>query len=141
MQPRTARRTITIGTLVLWGLASFACDQAHPGIAPDVQDVAASIDSAPQLDVAPPLDADDAASALDAPSDDTTADAANDAPLPSDTVLTDAITIADASDVVSAPMPDFTLPDVNPNSATNGMNVSPRAHLGEVTAWYFGHST
>ncbi len=48
---------------------------------------------------------------------------------------------ADIPDVASGPMPDFTLPDVNPNSATYGTSISPRDHLGEVTAWYFGHST
>ena len=37
--------------------------------------------------------------------------------------------------------PDFSLPDVNPNSATASQNVSPRTHLGKVSAWYFGHST
>lgn len=38
-------------------------------------------------------------------------------------------------------MPDFQLPDVNPNSATHGQQVSPRQHLQKVSAWYFGHST
>ena len=37
--------------------------------------------------------------------------------------------------------PDFSLPDVNPNSATSGHNVSPRTHLGAISAWYFGHAT
>jgi hypothetical protein len=37
--------------------------------------------------------------------------------------------------------PDFALQDVNPNSATSGQSVSPRAQLGKVSAWYFGHST
>ncbi len=36
---------------------------------------------------------------------------------------------------------DFHLPDVNPNSATFGGEVSPRDHLGRVSAWYFGHAT
>ncbi|MEZ5064146.1 MAG: hypothetical protein R3B81_05395 [bacterium] len=39
------------------------------------------------------------------------------------------------------PMPDFSIADVNPNSATNGEMVSPRDHLGDVSAWYFGHAT
>lgn len=39
------------------------------------------------------------------------------------------------------PMPDFTLQDVNPNSPTFDQGVSPRDHLQEVSAWYFGHST
>jgi hypothetical protein len=37
--------------------------------------------------------------------------------------------------------PDFAIADVNPNSATSGQLVSPRDHLGSVSAWYFGHST
>lgn len=36
---------------------------------------------------------------------------------------------------------DFELPDVNPNSATKGADVSPRDYLGQVSAWYFGHAT
>lgn len=37
--------------------------------------------------------------------------------------------------------PDFSLQDVNPNSATAGKFVSPRGELGGVSAWYFGHAT
>ena len=37
--------------------------------------------------------------------------------------------------------PDFSLPDVNPNSTTASQNVSPRTMLGKISAWYFGHST
>lgn len=33
--------------------------------------------------------------------------------------------------------PDFSLADANPNSATFEAAVSPRDHLGEITAWYF----
>jgi hypothetical protein len=40
-----------------------------------------------------------------------------------------------------APKPDFSLADVNPNSATSGEQVSPRDYLGKVSAWYFGHAT
>ena len=40
----------------------------------------------------------------------------------------------------NGPMPDFHLEDVNPASATFGDSVSPRQHLGEITAWYFGHA-
>jgi hypothetical protein len=36
---------------------------------------------------------------------------------------------------------DFSLRDVNPNSATYSFNVSPRQFLGEMSAWYFGHAT
>jgi hypothetical protein len=38
-------------------------------------------------------------------------------------------------------LPDFTLQDVNPNSATYGDPVSPRDLLGKVSGWYFGHAT
>ena len=38
-------------------------------------------------------------------------------------------------------VPDFAILDVNPNSTTSGQLVSPRDHLGRVSAWYFGHST
>jgi hypothetical protein len=30
---------------------------------------------------------------------------------------------------------------VSPNSPTSGQLVSPRDYLGEVSGWYFGHST
>lgn len=36
---------------------------------------------------------------------------------------------------------DFSLPDVNPTSPTFNASVSPRDHLGKVSAWYFGHAT
>jgi|KBSSwiStaDraftv2_1062776.scaffolds.fasta_scaffold1149631_2 hypothetical protein len=42
---------------------------------------------------------------------------------------------------VDTKAPDFSLPDVNPNSATTGKSVSPRMQLGSVSAWYFGHAT
>lgn len=37
--------------------------------------------------------------------------------------------------------PDFALNDLNPASATFGQAVSPRDHLGRVSAWYFAHAT
>lgn len=36
---------------------------------------------------------------------------------------------------------EVALLDVNPNSATYGDAVSPRDHLGHITAWYFGSSS
>lgn len=39
------------------------------------------------------------------------------------------------------PAPDFTLPDVNPNSPRFGQEVSPRDYLEQVSGWYFGHAT
>lgn len=38
-------------------------------------------------------------------------------------------------------LPDFSAPDVNPNSAHFGEVISPRDYLEQVSAWYFGHST
>lgn len=38
-------------------------------------------------------------------------------------------------------VPDFSLADVNPTSATFEQSVSPRDYLQKVSAWYFGHST
>lgn len=38
-------------------------------------------------------------------------------------------------------MPDFTLLDVNPTSATAAQPISPRDYLQKVSAWYFGHAT
>jgi len=37
--------------------------------------------------------------------------------------------------------PDFQILDVNTSSPTYDQIVSPRDHLGEVSAWYFGHAT
>ena len=36
---------------------------------------------------------------------------------------------------------DFALMDVNPNSASFGVEVSPRDHLGHLSVWYFGSAT
>jgi len=38
-------------------------------------------------------------------------------------------------------LPDFSLADVNANSARYREDISPRDYLGQVSAWYFGHST
>jgi len=38
-------------------------------------------------------------------------------------------------------VPGFSLLDVNETSATADERVSPRDHLGRVSAWYFGHAT
>lgn len=42
---------------------------------------------------------------------------------------------------VTGQVPDFSLMDVNPTSATFDKAVSPRDHLEMVSAWYFGHAT
>lgn len=39
------------------------------------------------------------------------------------------------------PKPDFGLVDTNPNAFTFGQTISPRDYTGQVSAWYFGHST
>jgi hypothetical protein len=36
---------------------------------------------------------------------------------------------------------DFNLPDQNPTSARSGQSISPRDYLGDVSGWYFIHST
>ncbi|MCA9149695.1 MAG: hypothetical protein KDA92_10365 [Planctomycetales bacterium] len=36
---------------------------------------------------------------------------------------------------------DFSLEDVNPNSATYGQMVSPRDFQGSLSGYYFGHAT
>ena len=41
----------------------------------------------------------------------------------------------------SGAMPCFALEDVNPNSTTFGKQVTPRQFLGQISAWYFGHSS
>ncbi len=42
---------------------------------------------------------------------------------------------------VAAVVPDFSLVDENPASSLYKKKVSPRDYLGQVSAWYFGHST
>jgi hypothetical protein len=44
-------------------------------------------------------------------------------------------------DPIVGQVPDFSLIDVNPNSATHGVAISPRGQLGKISAWYFGHAT
>lgn len=44
-------------------------------------------------------------------------------------------------DPISGQVPDFSVQDVNPNSLTYSQAVSPRQHLGKVSAWYFAHAT
>ena len=36
---------------------------------------------------------------------------------------------------------DFSVLDVNPNSARFNQAVSPKDYLKHVSGWYFGHST
>ena len=41
----------------------------------------------------------------------------------------------------SIALAEFSLTDLNPTSQTYSTNVSPRDHLGGVSAWYFGSAT
>lgn len=43
--------------------------------------------------------------------------------------------------VTSEPMPEFALADVNPASATSGQQVGPSRYRGQVSGWYFTHTT
>ena len=47
----------------------------------------------------------------------------------------------DAGPTQWAMVPDFSLEDVNENSGSNGLFVSPRNYLEKVSGWYFGHAT
>lgn len=38
-------------------------------------------------------------------------------------------------------VPDFSLLDVNENSATHNQQVSPRQYEDKISAWYFGAAT
>jgi hypothetical protein len=62
------------------------------------------------------------------------------------------VACSDDSPTKSTPLPpppppgpnavaEFSLQDVNPNSARSGEMVSPRDYVGSVSAWYFGHAT
>jgi hypothetical protein len=90
----------------------------------------------------------DAGSIVDARSEDAApaVDAGSDAREPDDVALVADATAHDAASSDAGPSapfvaPDFTLPDLNPNSTTHRMDVSPRAMRGRVTAWYFGTAT
>jgi thiol-disulfide isomerase/thioredoxin len=44
-------------------------------------------------------------------------------------------------DVAETPLPDFSLSDLNPMSASAGMNVSLNGQRGAISAWYFATSS
>jgi len=48
---------------------------------------------------------------------------------------------AEAPEPSNEALPDFSLADVNANSSRYQETVSPRDYLGQISAWYFGHST
>ena len=41
----------------------------------------------------------------------------------------------------NADLPGFSLTDVNANSSRYHEAVAPREYLGQISDWYFGHST
>ena len=41
----------------------------------------------------------------------------------------------------AAAVPDFSLPDVNPNSPSYEDSISPRDLMGQVAGWYFIKAT
>ncbi len=51
-------------------------------------------------------------------------------------------TSADAGDPrLGRVVPDFMLPDLNPNSRTHRMTVAPSAQRGAISVWYFASAT
>jgi hypothetical protein len=58
-----------------------------------------------------------------------------------------ALLVAGCGDDLSGPqpgsgaMPEFSLSDVNPASATYEHAVSPRSYTDGISGWYFGHAT
>lgn len=137
MTHRATRWSVTLGALALAG-ALGACS---PRPAPT--------DTGTQDTQSPPSDT---AMIADSAVEDTTVTDVTSAPDSADDVATS--DVVRASDVANndatseggeagAPFspPDFTLPDLNPNSMTHRMDVSPRAMRGRITAWYFGTAT
>ncbi len=49
--------------------------------------------------------------------------------------------VAELAEAEGLQVPDFSLQDVNPASATFNRAVSPRDYVGQVSAWYFGHAS
>ncbi|MCA3012280.1 MAG: hypothetical protein INH41_07760 [Myxococcaceae bacterium] len=41
----------------------------------------------------------------------------------------------------TGPLPEFTLVDVNPRSASAGQPVGPTRYRGKVSGWYFTHTS
>jgi hypothetical protein len=59
-----------------------------------------------------------------------------------DAIVADAIDeVGDGAGMGPFVPPDFSLPDLNPNSTTRESLISPRAMRGRITAWYFGTAT
>ena len=51
------------------------------------------------------------------------------------------VLMACKDDPVAPVVSDFSLTDVNFNSASHGQSLSPRKYVGTISAWYFGHAT
>lgn len=62
-----------------------------------------------------------------------------DGPMPPD--LNTCLNTAGGGPSTETELPDFSLRDVNPSSERFDTMVSPRDYQGEISAWYFGHST
>ncbi len=62
-----------------------------------------------------------------------------------DAAVTDGAAVSDVAPRDAAPLDpfvsDFSLRDVNPNSATRDMMISPQRYRGHVSAWYFATAT
>ena len=58
-----------------------------------------------------------------------------------DTADTDPIDTGTSTEPGLNAVPDFSLADINPNSATMGQNISPRDYLQQISGWYFIKST
>lgn len=118
-----------------WLLLALACaprsDTGEPSDPVGDGDTDADTDSDTDADADTDADSD-----ADADADtDTDADADTDTDTDSDT---DSDTDTDTS---TAMVPDFSLIDENPSSATAGQPVSPRDHLQRVSGWYFTHAS
>jgi hypothetical protein len=48
--------------------------------------------------------------------------------------------LAMATPAAAEPVPDFKLPDINPNSMRHQSPVSPRDYLLQVSGFYFGQA-
>lgn len=101
--------------------------------APD--DTGATDDTGSSDDTGTP---DDTGSSDDTGAPDDTG-AADDTALPDDTGGPDTGEPLDPR--IGMYVPDFTLPDLNPNSLRYEQPISPRDYLQQVSGWYFIHST
>lgn len=132
--PRMASRTLAVFALA----ALAACAPSRPERDVGVEELSVADTQQPSdvviSEADAPLDAPTEASLLDVVHDGTNADAP--AEISSDVALADG-----PSDAPAGPLPDFSLTDVNPASPTAGRMVSPRQHLGAVSAWYFASAT